>query len=372
MRHRFLASMGVLAALIVVVSLARVPVAGPTSLLGSYVGVAEAAGDQQAQGAPSVSRGGEGTQSPPPRARTAAAAKNWTPPRTPWGEPDLEGIWSYATITPLERPAEQAGREVLSDEEVAAVDEEARTGADRRDGTPEADLARAYNALYYDRGKSLGRTSLIVDPPDGRLPPLTPEGQRRRAARAEYLRAHPADTWEDRPLQERCITYHGVPPLPTGYNNTYQIFQTPGQVAILDENIHDVRWIPLDGRAHVGQKIRQWNGNSRGRWEGETLVVETTNYSPKTTFRFPVAGETLRAVERFKRIAADTIDYQFTIYDPTTYTRPFTVALPMTSLPDYVIHEYACHEGNYAIAHALSGARAQEKAAAEAASNVSR
>ena len=346
MRHRFLASIGVLAALIVVVSL----------------GLAVAA----------KGREGEGAQAPTARVRTTAAAKNWTPPRTPWGEPDLEGIWSYATITPLERPTGQAGREVLSDEEVAALDEEARTGADRRDGTPEADLARAYNALYYDRGKSLGRTSLIVDPPDGRLPPLTPEGQRRRAARVEYLRAHPADTWEDRPLQERCITYHGVPPLPTGYNNTYQIFQTPGRVAILDENIHDVRWIPLDGRPHVGQKIRQWNGNSRGRWEGDTLVVETTNYSLKTTFRFPVAGETLRAVERFKRIAADTIDYRFTIYDSTTYTSPFTVALPMTSLPDYVIHEYACHEGNYGIAHALNGARAQEKAAAEAASKVSR
>jgi len=334
MRHRFLASVGILAALIVVGSLALVPV---------------------------------GAQSPTTSAKTTAAAKKWTPLRTAWGEPDLQGIWSYATLTPLERPGGPGGKEVLSEEEVAALDEDARKGADRRDGGPEADLARAYNAFWYDRGKSDGRTSLIVDPPDGRLPPLTPEGQKRQAARAEQLRAHPFDSWEDRPLQERCITYHGVPPLPTGYNNTYQIFQTPGSVVILDENIHDVRTIPLDGRPHVGQSLRQWNGNSRGRWDDNTLVVETTNYSPKTIFRFPGAGETLHAVERFTRVAADKIDYRFTIEDPTTYTRPWTVALPMTNLPDYVIYEYACHEGNYALAHVLSSTRAQEKAAAAAA-----
>jgi hypothetical protein len=332
MRHRLLVSSGILTALIVVVSQARVPVAGQSPAAG----------------------------------KTPAAAKKWSPLRTAWGEPDLQGIWSYATITPLERPENQAGKEVLSDEEVAAADKEARTGADRRDGSPEADLARAYNAFWYDRGKSSGRTSLIVDPPDGRLPSLTPEGRRKQAAVAEQLRAHPFDSVEDRPLQERCITYHGVPPLPTGYNNTYQIFQTPGYVAIVDENIHDVRGIPLDGRPHVGRNIRQWNGSSRGHWEDNTLVVETTNYSPKTTFRFPVAPETLRAVERFTRVAADKIDYRFTINDPTTYTRPWTVALPLENLPDYVIYEYACHEGNYAIAHALGGARNMEKAAAAA------
>ena len=328
MRHQ-LVSLGVLPGVILVASLARVPVAGQTA-----------------------------------GAKSTAAVKKWSPPRTPWGEPDLQGIWSYATITPLERPENQAGKDVLSDEEVAAADKEARTSADRRDGTPEADLARAYNAFWYDRGKSVGRTSLIVDPPDGRLPSLTPDGRRRQAAAAEQSRAHPFDSWEDRPLQERCIIYHGVPPLPSGYNNTYQIFQTPGYVAIVDENIHDVRGIPLDGRPHVGRNIRQWNGNSRGHWEDNTLVVETTNYSPKTTFRFPVAGETLRAVERFTRVAADKIDYRFTINDPTTYTRPWTVALPLSNLPDYVIYEYACHEGNYAIEHGLAGARNLEKAAA--------
>jgi len=294
------------------------------------------------------------------------ASKTWSPPRTAWGEPDLQGKCSYATITPLERPINQTGKDVLSREEKAALDEDARTSADRRDGSAEADLLRAYNAYWYDRGKSIGRTSLIVDPPDGRLPPLTPEGRKRQAALEEQERAHPFDSWEDRPLQERCIIYHGVPPLPSGYNNTYQIFQTPGYVAILDENIHDVRGIPLDGRPHIGQNIRQWNGNSRGHWEDNTLVVETTNYSPQTTFKFPAAGGTLHAVERFTRVAADQIDYRFTINDPATYTRPWTAMLPLTNLPNYVIFEYACHEGNYSIRNVLSGARAQETAATNA------
>jgi hypothetical protein len=310
-----------------------------------------------------VAWGSVAGQSPKPQtAGSANPAKKFTPPKTTWGEPDLQGVWSYANLTPLERPSSQVGKDVLGDEEVAELNKEARTGADRRDGGAEADLARAYNAFWYDRGKSDGRTSLIVEPADGRLPALTPEGRRRQALRAEQASVHPYDGAEDRPLQERCITYHGVPPLPSGYNNTYQIFQTPGYVAIVDENIHDVRGIPLDGRPHVGKNIRQWNGNSRGHWEGDTLVVETTNYSPKTTFRFPVASETLRSVERFTRVAPDKIDYRFTINDPTTYTRPFTVSLPLMNSPDYIIYEYACHEGNYAIANALSGARAMEKA----------
>ncbi|HVZ22695.1 MAG TPA: hypothetical protein VG871_16590 [Vicinamibacterales bacterium] len=292
--------------------------------------------------------------------QSASSKKTWTPTTTAWGDPDLTGKWSYATITPLERPADEANKAVLSVAEVAELNEEARTSADRRDGPAEVDVARAYNAYWYDRGGSIGRTSLIIDPPDGRLPPLTPEGRRRQAALAAEA-AHEYDSYEDRPLQERCIIYHGVPPLPSGYNNTYQIFQSPGQVVILDENIHDVRTIPLDGRAHLGPKLRQWNGNSIGHWDGRTLVVETTNYSPQTTFRFPVAPETLRATERFTRIAPDKMDYRFTIDDPTTYTRPWTAVLPMTNLPDYVIYEYACHEGNYSIRNVLSGARAHDR-----------
>jgi hypothetical protein len=307
---------------------------------------------------------------PAPRAQapggpvgTTTSAQKWTPPRTPWGEPDLQGVWSYATLTPLERPSNQAGRTTLTDEEVAALDTEALTGADRRDGSADADLARAYNAVWYDWGKSDGRTSLIVDPADGRLPPLTPEGQRRYPPGWSFLAGNGFDSYEDRPLPERCITYHGVPPLPSGYNSTYQIFQTPGYVAIVDENIHDVRRIPLDDTPHLDAKIRQWNGDSRGHWEGDTLVVETTNYSSKTILRFPAAGITVRAVERFTRVAQRRIDYRFTITDPATYTRPWSATLPMVNLPDYVIYEYACHEGNYAIANALNGARADDRVA---------
>ena len=293
--------------------------------------------------------------------QTATPSKTWTPPHTSWGEPDLQGKWSYATITPLERPIAQAGKDVLTAEEVTRLNEESRTSADRRDGTPEADLERAYNAYWYDRGRSIGRTSLIIDPPDGRLPPLTREGRERQASLAARQAGHEYDSWEQRPLQERCIIYHGVPPLPTGYNNTYQIFQTPGYVAVLDENIHDVRGIPLDGRPHLRSGVRQWNGNSIGHWEGNTLVVDTTNYDSRTTFRFPVVAETLHAVERFTRVAPDRIDYRFTIDDPSTYARPWTASLPLQGLPDYTIFEYACHEGNYSIRNVLSGARAQER-----------
>jgi hypothetical protein len=291
----------------------------------------------------------------PPNTQT----NTWSQSKTPWGDPDLQGIWSYATITPLERPNGEGGKAVLSDEEVAALNDAELTRADKRSSNAAADVEQAYNAFWWDRGKSTGRTSLIVDPPDGRLPPLTPEGEKRRAA-AAARRAQAYDSYENRPLQERCIIYHGVPPLPTGYNNHYQIYQTPGFVTILDENIHDARVIPVNGRPHLPPGIRLWNGDSRGRWEGQTLVVETTNYSSKTTFRFPAAPETLKAVERFTRVAPDKIDYQYTVTDPTTYTRPWTVSLPMTAI-EGPIYEYACHEGNYGLAHVLEGARSQEK-----------
>ena len=289
-----------------------------------------------------------------------APKKPWTTPRTSWGEPDLQGKWSYATPTPLERPATLADRETLTEAEIAAQNREAKEGADRRDGSATEDLERAYNANWYDRGKSTGRTSLIIDPPNGRLPALTEEGRRRREAEAARQSGHEFDSWLNRPLRERCITYHGIPPLPTGYNNTYQIFQTPGQVVVLDENIHDVRIIPLDGRPHLRRGIRQWDGNSIGHWENNTLVVETTNYDPKATFGFPVAPETTRTTERFTRVGQNEMDYRFTIDDPTTFTRPWTAFLPMTGIPDYVIFEYACHEGNYSIRNVLSGARKQE------------
>jgi hypothetical protein len=217
----------------------------------------------------------------------------------------------------------------------------------------------------------LKRSSLIVDPANGKLPPLTPEGQSRVAARLAARAARgPADSWEDRGLQERCILYHGVPPSPTGYNNNYHIAQTPEYVAIRYEMLAEVRFIPLDGRPHLDPNVRQWMGNSRGHWEGNTLVVETTGYSPKSTFVFP-ASEALRVVERFTRTAEGTIDYQYTVHDPATYTRPWTAVLPMVKA-EGPIYEYACHEGNYGMTNLLAGSRAEEKAAAEAAKKSSR
>ncbi len=181
------------------------------------------------------------------------------------------------------------------------------------------------------------------------------------------------DSWLDLQTDDRCIMYHGVPPQPSGYNNTWQILQTPGQVVIRAENIHDVRVIPLDGRPHIDEAIRQWNGNSVGRWDGNTLVVETTNYNEKTELRFPLqmrGYHNARAVERFTRADDETIDYRFTIEDPTVFTRPWTALLPLGKLHDYVIYEYACHEGNYGLYNILAGAREQEAAVDRAASAV--
>jgi hypothetical protein len=317
---------------------------------------------------------GDAGQGPSPTAKTTAPARTWTPPHTPWGHPDLQGIWNNSTLTPLERPQEHAGKEFLTEREAAEFEKELlhRTDADRRDGAgTDADLARAYNNLWYDRGTIVAtrRTSLIVDPPDGRLPSLTPEARKRQAARPTSQRSGgPADSWEDRSLAERCLIYRGVPAFPTGYNNNYHIVQTPQYVAILQESIHDVRMIPLDGRPHVGQNIRQWLGDSRGRWEGNTLVVETTNFSERALIRNfnGQVSEALHVVERFTRVSPDMVDYQFTVTDPKTWTRPWSGSLPMTST-EGPIFEYACHEGNYGMANLLAIARAEEKAAEEAA-----
>ncbi len=284
--------------------------------------------------------------------------------QTAWGDPDLQGVWSYATITPLQRSAELDGRALLTAEEVAVQNQDSATRAtsERRGAlSAEGDLALAYNQVWWDRGESTGRTSLIVDPPDGRLPPLTLEAQHQQDARAASRREHPYDSWTNRPLQERCMTYQRVPPVPSGYSNTYQIFQAPGYVAILNEMIHDVRIVPLDGRSKVSDLIRQWNGDSRGHWDNNTLVIETENYRDQTTWRGFPGSRALRAVERFTRTDAETIHYAYTIYDETTYARPFTVELPLVSPPGYVIYEYACHEGNYSIANVLAGARAEER-----------
>ncbi len=232
---------------------------------------------------------------------------------------------------------------------------------DRRDGAgTDADVALAYNDFWWDRGTkvvSTRQTSLVVDPPDGRVPALTAEGRARATARA----ARGYDSWQDRSLWERCIT-RGLPMIPGPYNNNYQILQTPDNVVILHEMIHDARIVPLDGRPHVGQNIRQWFGDSRGRWEGNTLVVDTTNFTDKANYRGSTDG--LHLIERFTRVDADTVKYEFTIDDPTTFTKKWTAAIPMART-DEQIYEYACHEGNYGIVNLLKGARAQEKAGGE-------
>ena len=288
------------------------------------------------------------------------AVQTGTPPRTAWGDPDLQGIWSYASLTPLQRPAAFRDQEFFAPEEAAA-----RETSSRADRPPQPGSVGSYNAHWFDRGRvdPSRRTSLIVDPANGRLPPLTPQGQARVAAKAERQRGR-SDGWLNFPAWTRCITYHGVPPVSTGYNNTYQIFQTPDYVAILVENIHDARIIPLDGRPPLDERIRQWNGDSRGHWEGSTLVVETGNFSDKTEHRFP-SSKNLRAVERFTRVDEDTIHNEFTIVDPDTYTKPWTAVRSMPRLDDYQIYEYACHEGNYSMSNALSAARAEERAAAK-------
>jgi hypothetical protein len=310
------------------------------------------------------------------KTRTAAAVKVEALPRTADGQPDLQGIWAYATLTPLERPAELAGKEFFTEKEVAAYEKSLlqKNNRDRRDGGAQADLTRAYNELWYDSGSHIvktRRTSLVIDPPDGRIPAFTPEAQKRMDARAEDRRRRggdPADSWEDRNLGERCLT-RGAPKLPGGYNNNIQIAQAPGYVAIMQEMIHETRIIPLDGRPHLPSNVRLWLGDSRGHWEGKTLVVDTTNFTGKIVSNSfnccRGAGENLHVIERFTRLDADTIDYQYTVDDSTTYTKPWTVSLPM-SRTEGPLYEYACHEGNYGMTGLLSGARTMEKAAAEA------
>ena len=279
---------------------------------------------------------------------------------------DLEGIWNFATLTPLERPGQFAGKAVLSDEEAATFEKEAldRNDADRRPPAgSDADVALAYNNAWYDRGSKIvgtRRTSIITDPPDGRIPPLTAEGQARAAARAEARRQHgPADGPEDRSLAERCLLFGAGPPMLSGpYNNNVQFVQSRDYVVIANEMIHDARIVPLHGGPHLPKDIRRWQGDPRGRWEGDTLVVDTTNFSDRTNFRG--ADENLHLIERFRRVDADTLLYEFTVDDPTAFTKPWSGAIPMTRSSE-PIYEYACHEANYAMSGILRGARAQEK-----------
>jgi hypothetical protein len=300
-------------------------------------------------------------------ATAQSQAKTTTVFRTPDGQPDLQGTWSFATLTSLERPAELADKEVFTEIEAAAYEKEliARNNMDRRDGTPEQDVTRAYNNFWWDRGTTVvwtRRTSLVIDPRDGKIPPLTASGRERQRKRLEANRGHEFDGPENRPLPERCLVLQGVgPPItPTAYNNNVQIVQSPGYVALLIEMGHEVRMIPTDGRPHLPESVRLWKGDSRGHWEGDTLVVDTTNFSEKNPYR-GVGSPQMKLTERFRRVDVDRLIYQFTIDDPATWERPWTAEIPVTKSGGQV-YEYACHEGNYGMTGMLSGARAQERA----------
>ncbi len=294
--------------------------------------------------------------------------------RLPWGDPDLEGNWTNATLTPLQRPPELASKEFFTVEEAAAFAKlrVEQTNADRPSRPGEVG---AYNDAFFERGSrgvKSRRTSLVIDPPDGKIPALTPEAQKKVEARQKREAASPADRPDDRWLTERCILFGAtVPMLPEPYNNNYRIVQTPGFVTILVEMNHDTRVIPLDGRPHLAQTVQQWTGDSRGRWDGNTLVVETKNLKFNEKSRFGVgylnglSDENLRVVERFTRTEANTLTYQATIEDPTVFTKPWTIEQSMDRTGGELF-EVACHEGNYGMFNILSGHRAEERAAIRA------
>jgi len=301
-------------------------------------------------------------------AAVAVSAQNrWAPAHTAWGDPDLQGVWSYNddVDTPFERPTELAGKAVVGDEELAELLEERAKRNVARAPTIGGETGAGPVHWYEFWNAKSARTSRVIDPPDGRVPSLTPDAQKREAARAAARRLRgPSDSWEDRSLGDRCIVSRGGWPHvvvnPGSYGNIIQILQSPGYVVIVHEMIHETRVIPVDGRPHIGQGIRQYLGDPRGHWEGNTLVVDVTNFSDKTDFRG--SRETFRMTERFTRVGADRVTYEVTINDPTTFTRPWTLGVPMKIDPAQTqIFEYACHEGNYAMRNILSAARAEER-----------
>ena len=306
----------------------------------------------------------------------AGAAKKASVPHTPWGDPDLQGVWNDATSTPLQRPGAIGSKDILSDEEAGEFQQQLAHDLtrDRRDGGAEADVNRAYNEHWMDSRRlkitADHRTSLIVDPPDGRIPPLVPlsaERQKAAVARAGAngrFAAGLPNSFADMSLPVRCIIRTDSPPyLPAIYNNDFHIFQSPGYVVIAPEMIHSARVIPVDGRPHIRKNLHQWLGDSRGHWEGDTLVVETTNFRTDDGVIFQGADpETFRITERFTRVDADTLNYEFTVEDPRTWTKPWTARIPWTRTdPGEQMYEYACHEDNYDMVHFLEGARAREK-----------
>jgi hypothetical protein len=301
-------------------------------------------------------------------------SRSWTPARTLDGQIDLEGVWDFSTITPLERPT-GLDKATFTDAEAANFEREENLRQNRDLIDPKKGGANylpgsvvPYNEFWYERGSRIvgtKRTSLIVDPPDGRIPALTPEAKQRQdadaaIAREEQLGRVRADSPQSRSVSDRCILgFNAGPPMtPGAYNNHVQIAQAPGYVTLIPEMVHDARVIPVDGRPHLPSSIRQYQGDSRGHWQAGTLVIETTNFLRETSFRGSSAN--LRLTERLTRIDADTLMYEFTVYDPQTWTKPWSVAVPMRKLNE-PIYEYACHEGNYAMRNILSGARAAER-----------
>ena len=303
----------------------------------------------------------------------------YTAPRTPFGQPDLSGIWMNNSATPMERPEQLAGKASLTDEELAELTQRIAEFRDNEQagdllgdrlvqqalGNPEFQdfdvITGNYNAFWLVERHLDNRTSLIIDPPDGRIPALTEEAAARAAERRAYLAEHPSDGPEDRTLGDRCLHFD-VPRMGAGYNSYFQLVQTPTHVAIFQEMGHFTRVIPIDGRAHIDDDIRQWAGDARGRWEGDTLVVETVNYSPRT--RFSGATENLHLVERYTRVGPDVLRHEITLNDADTWTRPWTVELLHESTMD-PIFEYACHEGNYSMPGILGGARLEEQEAGQ-------
>jgi hypothetical protein len=303
-------------------------------------------------------------------------SQNRPVPRTPWGTPDLHGVWSFATVTPLERP-EGVTSEFLSAEEIQRIERQAVIAAtdEARGADAARDVAGAYNDFWWDRGTRVAgrRSSLIVEPKNGRMPPLTAEAQQWADSAQARIRQEtrngnrPASGYEDTDLWDRCLT-RSLPIVPGPYNNNIEIIQTKTHVAINHEMIHDVRIIPLDGRAHQHANIATWFGSIRGRWEGDSLVVETKNFRDLQELpfapRMTAAGMTL--IERFTRLPNGNLSYQFTVHHPAVYTQPWTAVLEMT--PGEAVFEYACHEGNHAMEGILKGSRLLEKTGSTTAS----
>ena len=290
--------------------------------------------------------------------------------------PDLQGIWNFSTATPLERPEDLSDRVLLSAEETAQYEREIaerRRAGDSTSDTASLEARVSYEqAIWFERGARLtaARTSLVVDPPNGRIPEVTEDAERRAATRREARARH---AWgpEDRGISERCLMgFNSGPPMtPSVYNNNMQLFQTADTIAIVNEMVHNVRVMPLERRPHLPSRLRQWSGDSRAYWEGEILVVETTNFLGETSLNGSSAN--LHLVERFTRVDADTLLYDFTVTDPTTWSHPWTAQVEMTR-GDYPLHEYACHEGNYSMASSLRGARVLEREEADTSGAPSR